>query len=113
MVILAQGGEKFRDAVAAIILTGEYGSDATIANESDTALGTPIAASIKTLANTTSGLNIQSIHELRSTEANGNTLREFALQDSALDLTRVTTTEVVKDATKEIITINTLTISIN
>jgi len=113
MVILSQGGVAIRDAVADELITGQYGSDGTTESESDTSLGTPIASTIKTLAITKSGLTIEAVHELISTEGNGNTLREYALQSSTQDITRVTTTELVKDSTKEVVTTSVMFVSIN
>ena len=113
MVILNQGGTAIRDAVAASITTGQYGSDGTTESAGDTALGTPIAATQLTVSKTSAGLTIETTHDLDSVTGNGNTLREYALQTSTQDITRVTTTDLVKDNTKEVVTTNVLFVSIN
>ena len=112
-MILEQGGIEFRDAIADLMVNGEFGSDDTAEDESDTGLGTPIATSAKAVAIEKSGLSIQATHELLSTEANSTSFKEFAIQTSAKDLTRVTTTTLDKDNTEEVITITTFDILIN
>lgn len=112
MVILNQGGDDITDAIAAILLTGQWGDDATVESPTDTGLISPIAGTQKTLAVSKTGFTIECVHDLLSTEGNGNTLREFALQTNG-DFNRVTTTPVVKDATKDIITTTTITLTIN
>jgi len=113
VVILNTGGTEIRDVVADMLLTGEYGSDGTTESPADSGLGTPISSTAKSLAITKSGLTILTSHDLISTEGNGNTLREFALQNSSSDITRTTTTELVKDNTKEVVTTSIMFVSIN
>jgi len=113
MVILETGGTFIRDSVASLMTTGQYGSDGTTESEGDTALGTPIAATQLSLAVTKAGLTISTVHELDSVTGNGNTLREFAVKTASGDLTRATTTDLVKDNTKEVVTTNIFFVSIN
>jgi len=113
MVFLEQGGETVRDLIAVALTTGQYGDDSTTESASDTGLISPIASSSQTLSVTKSGLTIETVHELDSVTSNGETLAEFALDTSTQSLTRVTTTPLIKDNTKEVVTTSIIYISIN
>ena len=113
MVILTQGGTIIRDAVANTIATGQYGTDGTTESTSDTGLGTPVAATKLSVSKTSAGLTTEFTHDLDSVTGNGNTLREFTIQTSTTDVNRVTTTDLEKDNTKEVVTGLILFTSIN
>ena len=113
MVILTQAGIEIRDAVANTILTGQYGSDGTTESSGDTGLGTPIAATQLNVSKRSAGLTTEFTHDLNSVTGNGNTLREFALETALQAFNRATTTDLVKDNTKEVVTGVVLFTSIN
>jgi len=71
-------------------------------------------ASQKNTSIITSGKSIQVIHDLLSTEANGNNLSEYVVQTSTgTAITRGTTTAITKDNTKEVTTTTTFFVDTN
>jgi hypothetical protein len=76
---------------------------------SDTGLLSPLAATQKTTTKLISGNSILAVHQLLSTEANGEDLVEFELSSGTTNsLTRKTTILLEKTANKEVLTTTTL-----
>lgn len=113
MVIVTTAGQDICNYIAGSWNQGEYGSGTTLESDSDSALVTPIVATLGTLSNTRTGLSISMIHEVASTTANSTTFAEYALFASGTIKTRVTTTPIAKDSTLEMQTTTILFLDIN
>ena len=90
--------------VTADITDGIAGTGTTLPTTSDTALETPVAATEKDLVISTSGTSFQTTHTIPSTDANGNTLTEWAnrMNSDTTLLSRIVTAGITKVAGKEI-----------
>lgn len=113
MVLLKQGGYDVVNYIRDNWTTAEYGTSGTLESDSDTALLAPVSSTIGTLSSTRSGLSVAMIHEILSTTANGTTLQEYAIFNGSTACTRITTTPIYKDDTKEIQTTTVFFLDIN
>jgi hypothetical protein len=113
MVFINNGQVEITDAIAALMIQGQWGSDGTIATEGDSGLISPIAATQLATQVTKTQTSIQVIHTTLSTIGNGSTFQEFALQSNTIDLVRSTVTAISKTADKDIIVTATINVSYN
>jgi len=105
MVVLNTAVNRIRDLLNADIYKGQLGTTGTTPDKTQTALFTPIAITQRTFEKTTADKSISLLYTLPSTDGNGNTFREFAVQlNSALvTFNRVTFTDLEKFNTDEIV----------
>jgi hypothetical protein len=107
MVITTNAKNRVRDLIVNELSTASLGRDGTTATASDTDLGDEVAVTIKTPTVSTDNKTISITHNLLSTEANGETLREFGVKltgDILLD--RVVFPDYEKTAANELTTID-------
>lgn len=113
MVIVTTAGEDVCDYIAGSWNQGEFGSGTTLESESDSGLQSAIVTTLGTLANTRTGLSLAMVHEVVSTTANSTTFAEYAVLSTGTLRTRVTTSAVTKDSSKELQTTTVLFLDIN
>ena len=105
MVLVDDGKNRLRDLINDDIYQGQVGTDSTAATASDTALGSAVAGTNKSLTLTKSDKHIQIDYTILSTEGNTNTLKEYGInQNTGTDfLMRQTFNDLVKDNSKELL----------
>jgi hypothetical protein len=113
MVLSNNAGIDFANYVKDNWLYAQYGSGTILESASNTALVSPIATSYGPLSNTRSGQSIALVHEIVSTTANSTTMTEFAIYKGGVLQSRVTTTPIYKDSTKEVQTTTIIFVDIN
>jgi|3_EtaG_2_1085321.scaffolds.fasta_scaffold04199_2 hypothetical protein len=102
MVLTTQGKNLIRDLIDADLSQGELGTDNSAPSETDTGLGTPIAATIKSLTTATTDKQISMEYTLDSVTGNGNTYTEFENQVAGGGINRVTFAGIAKNSAMEL-----------
>jgi len=112
MVIVTAGTDKAAEEFKGLIASAQWGDDNTDPNASDTALGSAIPATDLAVTSTRSGSSVTYTHTVGSTVANGNTMREFALEytDGTL-LLRAVGADIGKAAGYKLTTLTTINFS--
>lgn len=112
MVVLDVGLNKAANVLSADITQGQWGSGTDIPLVTDTALTTPIAATLGTTSNVISNNTIQLVHTVDSTTANGVDFSEYCLKytDNTL-VNKVLGATFSKTATFEVTTITSFTVT--
>lgn len=107
MVVTNNGKNRIRDLIVAEIDSAALGRDGTTATATDTDLGDEISGTSKTPAISTDNKTITITHDLLSTEANGETIREFGVKlNGDILLDRVVFPDFLKTAANELTTID-------
>ncbi len=103
-MLLNSGLNKIRDLHAANIDIGWCGTDGSIVTEAQTGLQAGVVASKKTVTIASSDKTNVMNYTLYSTEAVGNTFREFTVTlDGTVEYTRVTFTGVAHTANDDVV----------
>jgi hypothetical protein len=103
MTITTTGKNAIRDLINTNKDYGELGTDSTAPLETDTGLGTAVAATQQSLTSSTSDKQIVLAYELNSVTGNGNTYQEFQnTLSSGTNFNRVTFAGVQKTSAIEI-----------
>ncbi len=86
MTLVEQGINSFRDAVYDKLKDGALGSDGTAVTTGDTALGSSIAGTTKTLSKTKANKSLKLDYTTTAGDGSGNTAREYVMTDTNDDI---------------------------
>lgn len=102
MTITTTGKNEIRDAIDGIKDQGQLGTDDTAELESDSGLGTAVAATLVNLTSSTADQQLVLDYFLTSVTGNGNTFKEFENRVNAgVNLNRVTFSDLIKTSAIE------------